>query len=351
MFNIEDYNYELPDDLIAQVPASMRDSSRLLFVKRDRGTITDRHFRELPHLLLPGDILVVNNTRVVPARLFGRKETGGHVEVLVLGRSGDEPRESNLRWCLLKSSKRPQRGTLLLFEKGVSGQVENLGEDGLVQISFQCPTSIDSFLDDEGVMPLPPYIKRKRDNGLSSLDRERYQTVFSRETGAVAAPTAGLHFTETLIEELRQTGILIVELTLHVGHGTFRPVRARDIRNHKLGEERFFLSEEAAEAINLCKRKGGRVIAVGTTVVRTLETLATSQDEISPGGGKTGLLITPGHTFHAVDGMITNFHLPKSSLLFLVSAFAGLDLVKRAYAWAVEKRYRFYSYGDAMMIV
>ena len=198
---------------------------------------------------------------------------------------------------------------------------------------------------------MPPYIKRPKDNALRPLDRDRYQTVFSKEKGAVAAPTAGLHFTETLIENLIRSGIAVVELTLHVGHGTFRPVRTKDIRKHQLGEERFMVSGETADAVNRCKKEGRRVIAVGTTVVRTLETLASPGGKISPGNGKTELLITPGHAFKIIDGMITNFHLPKSSLLFLVSAFAGLDLTKKAYLGAVEKKYRFYSYGDAMLIL
>ncbi len=349
MFNIEDYNYELPEDLIAQVPARTRDSSRLLYIRRDEGSVSDHHFFDLPRLLEPGDLLVINNTRVVPARLFGHKASGGQIEVLVLEHGGDPV--SDTRWCLLKSSKRPRKGSRLLFDSGISGLVEDLGKDGLVRIAFQGPISIDSILDAKGVMPLPPYIKRARDNGLQPLDRDRYQTVFSKEKGAVAAPTAGLHFTETLIEDLITSGIAVAELTLHVGHGTFRPVRTKDIRNHQLGEERFMVSGETADAINRCKKEGRRVIAVGTTVVRTLETLAGPGKEISPGNGKTELLITPGHAFKIIDGMITNFHLPQSSLLFLVSAFAGLDLIKKAYLGAVEKKYRFYSYGDAMLIL
>lgn len=350
MFNIEDYNYELPEDLIAQVPAPARDSSRLLAIKRDTGTISDHHFLDLPRLLKPGDLLVINNTRVVPARLFGHKASGGLIEALVLEHFDEEDSASNTRWCLLKSSKRPQIGTHLFFDVGISGLVEDLGKDGLVRIAFQGKASIDTVLDAEGIMPLPPYIKRARDDGHLQLDRERYQTIFSRTRGAVAAPTAGLHFTGPLIKRLEESGIGLAELTLHVGHGTFKPVRTRDIRKHQLGEERFMISEETADAVNRCKREGRRVIAVGTTVVRTLETLAGPGGRISPGTGKTELLITPGYEFKIIDGMVTNFHLPKSSLLFLVSAFAELELIRKAYAWAVEKKYRFYSYGDAMLI-
>jgi len=295
--------------------------------------------------------LVINNTRVVPARLFGHKSSGGQIEVLVLEHEYGGTPAPNTRWCLLKSSKRPRKGNRLLFDGGISGLVEDLGKDGLVRIAFQSPVPIDTILDAKGVMPLPPYIKRPKDNALRPLDRDRYQTVFSKEKGAVAAPTAGLHFTETLIENLIRSGIAVVELTLHVGHGTFRPVRTKDIRKHQLGEERFMVSGETADAVNRCKKEGRRVIAVGTTVVRTLETLAGPGGKISPGNGKTELLITPGHAFKIIDGMITNFHLPQSSLLFLVSAFAGLDLIKKAYLGAVEKKYRFYSYGDAMLIL
>ncbi len=351
MFNIEDYDYDLPEDLIAQVPAPTRDSSRLLAVERDMGTFSDHHFLDLPQLLKPGDLLVINNTRVIPARLFGRKASGGQIEVLVLDHDAHEASTANTRWCLLRSSKRPKKGGHLIFESGISGLVEEIGKDGLVRIAFQGKDTIDTVLDSEGIMPLPPYIKRQKHDPHRRLDRERYQTVFSRERGAVAAPTAGLHFTEPLMKKLKASGIELAELTLHVGHGTFRPVRTRDIRRHRLGEERFMIGAETADVVNRCKREGRRVIAVGTTVVRTLETLAHPEREISPGAGKTELLITPGYDFKIIDGMVTNFHLPKSSLLFLVSAFAGLELVKRAYARAVENKYRFYSYGDAMLIL
>jgi S-adenosylmethionine:tRNA ribosyltransferase-isomerase len=220
-----------------------------------------------------------------------------------------------------------------------------------MQITFQGTPSIDCLLEEKGYMPLPPYIKRARENGPSPIDRERYQTVFSRKKGAVAAPTAGLHFTDELIKTLHDSGISIVELTLHVGHGTFRPVRTKDIRNHKIGEESFTIEPDTAHAITSAKKDGRRVMAVGTTVVRALETVADQDGEITPRKGNTELFITPGFRFKVVDGMITNFHLPKSSLLLLVSAFGGLGLIKKAYYWAISKEYRFYSYGDAMMII
>ena len=351
MFDIEDYNYDLPEELIAQVPASSRDSSRLLVVERFQASVSDHHFFDLPRLLKPGDLLVVNNTRVVPARLSGRKESGGRIELLVLEQPDSEGPASNTRWCLAKSSRRPRAGSRLLFDNDVSGLVEERGEKGLVKITFEGLSSIDLVLEEQGVTPLPPYIKRDAEDPRSPMDRERYQTIFSRPEGAVAAPTAGLHFTGSLIAELEAKDISLVEITLHVGYGTFRPVMVRDIRKHSVGEERYIVDPGTADTINRAKGEGRRVIAVGTTVVRTLETLAGHGGDISPGEGTTNLLIVPGHPFKVIDGMITNFHLPRSSLLFLVSAFAGQGLIKKAYEWALEKKYRFYSYGDAMLIV
>lgn len=350
MYDLEDYDYDLPGELIAQVPASSRDASRLMVVDRSRGSLTDRLFFDLPGLLRPGDLIVVNNTRVIPARLFGRKESGGRIEVLVL--DGDEPPflGPEVRWCLLRSSKRPRKGSRLFFENDFAGLVEELGEDGLIRIRFDGPRPLNALMEETGTMPLPPYIRRQERDARCGLDRERYQTVYARIRGAVAAPTAGLHFTQPLMEALRGAGVLITELTLHVGHGTFRPVRTGDIRKHELGEEAYILEKETADAVNRARKEKRRVIAVGTTVVRTLETAVNDRGEVVPGRGKTGLLVTPGFSFRVVDGMITNFHLPKSSLLFLVCAFAGKDLIKKAYGRAIEERYRFYSYGDAMLI-
>ena len=351
MFDIEDYDYDLPEELIAQVPLPERDNSRLLVVDRSSGYMKNRHFLDLPELLLPGDLLVVNNTRVVPARIFGRKESGGRIEILVLEHADEKTKKPDTRWCLLRSSKRPRKGNRLFFENNLSGVVEDLGEDGLIQITFQGPRSIDSLLEESGMMPLPPYIRRKEKDPFSELDRERYQTVFAERKGAVAAPTASLHFTRNLLLRLEQAGISVVPLTLHVGHGTFRPVRTRDIREHRLGYEAYDLSRETARTIERSKSEGRRVVAVGTTVVRTLESVAGPKGVMKSGRGETDLLITPGYSFKVVDALITNFHLPRSSLLFLVSAFAGLDLIKEAYRTAIAKAYRFYSYGDAMLIL
>jgi S-adenosylmethionine:tRNA ribosyltransferase-isomerase len=351
MFDIEDYDYNLPGELIAQVPVPDRDKSRLLVVDRSAGSMKDRYFLDLPELLTSGDLLVVNNTRVVPARLFGRKESGGRTEILVLEHPDGEAKKPGARWCLLRSSKRPRKGSVLFFEKDLSGVVEDLGENGLIQINFRGPQSVDSLIEERGMMPLPPYIRRKQKDRLSELDRERYQTVFAEKRGAVAAPTASLHFTRGLLARLEQAGISVVQVTLHVGHGTFRPVRTRDIREHQLGYEEYDIDPKTAHAIERSKAEGRRVVAVGTTVVRTLESVATARGSLKSGRGKTDLLITPGFQFKMVDALITNFHLPRSSLLFLVSAFAGLELIRKAYEAAIAKAYRFYSYGDAMLIL
>jgi S-adenosylmethionine:tRNA ribosyltransferase-isomerase len=351
MFDIEDYDYNLPEQLIAQVPSPDRDASRLMVVDRDRRALTDCRFSDLPGLLKPGDLLLVNNTKVVPARLFGRKESGGRVEILVLEHGKHPAPGPTTRWCLLRSSKRPKRGSRLFFDNGFSGVVEALGDEGRLRIVFEGPRPFDAMLDDTGTVPLPPYIKRGEQDRRSQFDRERYQTVYAKERGAVAAPTAGLHFTERLVEKLKDAGVSMAELTLHVGHGTFQPVRTRDIREHQLGKEEYRVDAQTANAVNAAKQQGRRIIAVGTTVVRAVESVLDSKGTVGFGRGETDLLITPGFPFKVVDGMITNFHLPRSSLLFLVCAFAGINLMREAYHRAVEKGYRFYSYGDAMLIV
>ena len=352
MLKTEHYNYHLPENRIAQFPADKRDHSKLLRVDRSAGSLSDRRFFELPSFLGPQDLLVVNNTRVVPARIFGRKESGGKVEVLVLEHFNGDNRSGEPRLCLLKSSRRPKPGNRIFFDGTVSGEIQEVLDRGLTRISFTGgEKGIEGLLAEKGHLPLPPYIKRSEDVSLDILDRERYQTVYAEQAGAVAAPTAGLHFTEDLISVLRAGGVRVVPLTLHVGYGTFRPVETEDIRRHHLEEEQYFIEPHTARLINETKARGGKVFAVGTTVVRALETAWTMEKGVCAGGGKTGLLITPGFDFHVVDGLITNFHLPRSSLLFLVSAFAGYDLTKKAYVWAVEQQYRFYSYGDAMLIL
>jgi S-adenosylmethionine:tRNA ribosyltransferase-isomerase len=350
MFRLEDYDYELPAERIAQMPAYQRDHSRLLLLDRPTKVIKDYHFYDLPDLLLPGDSLVVNDTRVVPARLFGRKESGGRIEALVIQDGGTQERETRNRLCLLKSSKRPKVGSFLFFQGGISGKVRRLFDNGTALIAFGGEKPIEDLLRESGRMPVPPYIRRE-DESCESLDRRRYQTVYSKSEGAVAAPTAGLHFTVELLEKLKKKGIGVFPVTLHVGYGTFQPVRTADIREHKLVPELYRIDSAVSRAIGMCKASGGRVIAVGTTVVRTLESAAMKDGLVKPGEGKTDLMVTPGFPFKVVDALITNFHLPKSSLLFLVVAFAGLDSIRRAYSLAIERKYRFYSYGDAMLIL
>jgi len=351
MYRVEDYDYDLPVELIAQVPALRRDESRLLYVERSGEGISDHHFYDLPSLLRAGDLLVVNDAEVVPARLYGEKETGGRVEILVI----DHParplkRGQDRRWCLVKASKRPKEGSAIAFPDGLMGIVETLGENGKALLRFEGKHSLDYVLKKRGCLPLPPYIKRDNNDKRSEIDRERYQTIFSRYSGAVAAPTAGLHFTRDLLTALQSRGVTIVSITLLVGHDTFRPVRVQDIREHNLESESYTVSPNAASAIRRAKIEGRRVIAVGTTVVRALETVSHKKGAMTADSGSTDLLIYPGFGFQAIDALLTNFHLPRSSLLFLVAAFAGRELTLRAYQWAIEKRYRFYSYGDAMLI-
>lgn len=344
MYDIKDYDYYLPQELIAQLPLKERDKSRLMVLYRNKEKWEDKYFFELPRFINQNDLLVVNNSRVIPARLHGKKETGGKVEILVLEHRG------NVRTCLLKGSKRPKKGGTLIFEDGLLGKVEELLDDGKVRIRFECEGDLDTYLEKKGYVPLPPYIKRKKNDPLYRVDKERYQTIFAREKGSIAAPTAGLHFSPPLIKKILNSGANIAYITLHVGYGTFKPVRTRDIRRHEIGEEYFYVSRDTAEMIKKTREAGARIIAVGTTVVRALETVAMKEGEILEREGFTNLLITPGFRFKIVDALITNFHLPRSSLLFLVAAFAGLDLIKRAYKYAIQRRYRFYSYGDAMFI-
>jgi S-adenosylmethionine:tRNA ribosyltransferase-isomerase len=343
IFDIKEYDYYLPPKLIAQVPLKERDKSRLMILYKNKGEWEDRFFFELPLFVKEGDLIVVNNSRVIPARLYGRKTTGGKAELLVL--SG----EGNQRICLIKT-KKPKKGTVIVFENGLKGIIEEVLEDGKVKVSFDYNSDLNEYLEKKGYVPVPPYIKREKDDPLYAIDKERYQTIFAKEKGSIAAPTAGLHFSEELIKKLREKKVEISYITLHVGYGTFKPVKTEDIRKHEIGEEYYQIPQKTAELINKTKEKGGRIIAVGTTVVRTLETVALEEGRIVPKKGFTNLLITPGFKFRVVDALITNFHLPKSSLLFLVAAFAGLDLIKKAYEHAIQKRYRFYSYGDAMFI-
>ena len=331
--DVAEFDYELPEELIAQVPLPERDASRLLVLPRRTGAVQHRGVRELPALLAPGDVLVVNDARVIPARLHGHKQgTGGKVELLLV-----EPL-AGADWLALGQASKPLREGARVELLGSTVEIVQVREGG--ELVVRLPLQGDAlwrFLDEAGELPLPPYIE----HAPGAIDRERYQTVFARERGAVAAPTAGLHFTPALIEALRARGIQIAPITLHVGPGTFLPVRTQRVEDHRMHRERYCVPEESARAIAGAKR----VIAVGTTALRTLEA---SQGH--PGPGTTDLFITPGYAFLAVDGLLTNFHLPKSTLLMLVAAFAGLERIKSAYREAVGQRYRFFSYGDAMLI-
>ena len=339
---LKDFDYFLPPELIAQEPSPERDAARLMTLERKSGIIGEAGFAELAGLFREGDLLVLNDTRVIPARLNGAKESGGRVE-LFLVRKLMQPGEV---WqCLIRSSKPPRPGTVIRLAGEMAASLERRGEGETWEVSFSPEKGFEEWLERTGSMPLPPYIKR----AAGEHDRERYQTVFSREKGAVAAPTAGLHFTGELLQAIGNRGVEIVTLTLHVGLGTFLPVRVDDPRQHRMHREYFRIPEETAAAVSR-RSCGGRVVAVGTTTTRALEQAAMEDGTIRAGAGEADIFIYPGYAFKVVDALITNFHLPESTLLMLVSAFAGKELLFRAYAEAVQRRFRFYSYGDAMMI-
>ena len=349
---ISDFDFELPDELIAQRPAGQRDQSRMLVVNRARGTWADRLFSEFPSELRAGDTLVLNNTRVFPARLVGRREpTGGRAELFLISRL---PESDGMTWeALAKPARRLGVGALVAFGDGrLRAEVVGVAGEGPERIvRFEADGDLDQLLEEFGRMPLPPYIKRDEDDlATATEDRERYQTVYAERRGAIAAPTAGLHFTPRVLEEVRERSASVVEVTLHVGYGTFAPVRVEDLSEHRVAPESFEIDAYAAEEINRTRQRGGRIVAVGTTTVRTLETAADEGGTVRAGAGETGLTITPGYRFRAVDAMLTNFHLPRSSLLVLVGSFGGRELILAAYRHAVAARYRFYSYGDCTFI-
>jgi S-adenosylmethionine:tRNA ribosyltransferase-isomerase len=341
---LKDFDYFLPPELIAQQPSHKRDASRLMTVERRSGTIGEIGFAEVAGLFRDGDLLVLNDTRVIPARLAGVKESGGRVE-LFLVRKLMEPGEV---WqCLVRSSKAPRPGTVIRLAGDMVASVVKHGEGDTWIVSFSSEGGFEEWLDNTGSMPLPPYIKR----AAGENDRERYQTVFARERGAVAAPTAGLHFTGELLQAIEDRGVEIATITLHVGLGTFMPIRVDDPRQHRMHREFYRIPEDTAAAVNHRKRFGGRVVAVGTTTTRALEQAAMGERALRAGEGEADIFIYPGYAFKVVDALITNFHLPRSTLLMLVSAFTGKELLMRAYAEAVKRRFRFYSYGDAMVII
>lgn len=336
-----DFYYDLPEELIAQTPLKQRDSSRLLHLDRVSGEVMHRHFYDIIEYLQPGDCLVMNDSRVLPARLLGHRPTGGAVEVLLLRDLGDKQWE-----CLCKPGRKMQVGNEVIFGNGeLTATVTEVKDDGNRIVQFHYDGIFLEVLERLGKMPLPPYIREEL------ADQERYQTVYSREVGSAAAPTAGLHWTEDLLEKARKKGIKIAFVTLHVGLGTFRPVKADEIADHHMHSELCMLSAETAEILNETKRNGGRVICVGTTSCRTLESLVNNDGTFEAASKWTEIFIYPGYTFKAMDGLITNFHLPESTLVMLVSAFAGREHVLAAYAEAVKERYRFFSFGDAMCIL
>ncbi len=340
---VKDFTYDLPQNLIARHPSAQRDGSRLMLLNRSSGSIAEDTFSNLKAYLQPGDLLVMNDTRVIPARLFGRKTSGGRVEIFLLRRvpGGEE------RWeCLLRSSKKNREGQDILLESGMTAVVLSRIDSENWLIEFKGDEPFEVWLGREGHMPLPPYLQRDD----CSDDRERYQTVFANEPGAVAAPTAGLHFTHDLLEQLSANGIETAFLTLHTGLGTFQPVRVEYVEEHQIHSERFAIPHGTAEAVSRTKAAGGRVIAVGTTSARTLEYSAQQSGSVVAGNGEADIFIYPGFRFNVVDALITNFHLPESTLLMMVSALAGRESVLGAYREAVSRGFRFYSYGDAMFI-
>ncbi|MBF0204007.1 MAG: tRNA preQ1(34) S-adenosylmethionine ribosyltransferase-isomerase QueA [Desulfamplus sp.] len=405
MYLLSDYVYCLPEDQIAQQPSENREDSRLLRLDKKEAGISHHLFKDIENLLKPDDLVVINNTRVIPARLKGHKESGGKVEVLILDYAGGMVMQEKNGYfecdCMIRASKSPKPGTLLRLERraetlllsgiktgfssneerpesGINGKRVEFGNNrekvgsgdklearvecvngAIFTVRFLSPCSKDfdfyDVLENFGEIPLPPYILRndhtKNNNDLKHIDdKESYQTVYATEKGAVAAPTAGLHFTHSLMQNLVAKGIEFVDITLHVGYGTFIPVRVKDIREHQIHSEFFSIPEASAKAVNKAKSEGRRVIAVGTTSVRTLEYATDAQGKLHSGNGMCNLFIYPGYTFKMVDAMITNFHLPESTLLMLVSAFSGRDLILKAYKEAVDKKYRFFSYGDAMLL-
>ena len=340
---LEEFDFYLPEELIAQTPLLKRDTSKLLTINRKENTYEHKVFTDIIDYFNPGDTLVLNNTRVMPARLYGqKKDTGAAIEVLLL-----KNKEHNMWECLVKPAKRIKVGSIVSFGDGImEAECVKVLDDGFRYFEFKYEGIFQERLDELGTMPLPPYIKERL------TDKERYQTVYSKEVGSSAAPTAGLHFTNELLDKIKQKGVNIVYLTLHVGLGTFRPVSVENIEDHDMHSEYYTLDEETANVINETKKNGGRVFSVGTTSTRTLETIARDNDgEIVPASGWTNIFIYPGFEFKCVDGLITNFHLPKSSLIMLVSAFYNREKVLELYKIAVENKYRFFSFGDAMIII
>ena len=337
---LSDFDYELPEELIAQTPISKRDTSRLMILDKKTGEIVHKHFHDIIHELNKGDVLVLNDTKVIPARLIGTKEeTGAVIELLLLKDLGE-----NIWECLSRPAKRLKEGTIVTFSPKLKAKVVEKKEEGIVRVQLIYNGILMEILDELGEMPLPPYIHEKLQ------DKDRYQTVYAKNIGSAAAPTAGLHFTKELLDELKNKGVEILFITLHVGLGTFRPVEVENILEHHMHSEFYQMSKDVAEKLNLAKKEGRKIYAVGTTSVRTLETIMHKYHEFKECSGNTDIFIYPGFEFQAIDGLITNFHLPKSTLLMLVSALSSREIILHAYKIAVEEKYRFFSFGDAMFI-
>ncbi len=334
-----DFYYYLPENLIAQTPLAKRDKSRLMCIDRSKKSVEHLHFEDILCNLIEGDVLVLNNTKVLPARLYGRRGTGGKVEVLLL-----HPHSDDIWEALVKPGRKARAGELITFSDELSGEILEVLDSGNRKIRLIYEGDLDEILARVGEMPLPPYIHEKLE------DKDRYQTVYADVKGSAAAPTAGLHFTKELLGKIRAKGVIVTSVTLHVGVGTFRPVKEEDILKHDMHSEYYYISEETCEIINKAKREGRRVISVGTTSTRTLESVAVKKGELRAGSGFTDIFIYPPYEFEIIDGLITNFHLPESTLIMLVSAFAGYDFTMDFYKQAVEEKYRFFSFGDAMFI-
>ncbi len=342
---LNDFDFSLPEELIAQQPAPEREGSRLMCLERSKQAVTVGNFTDILDYFQSGDLLVVNDTRVIPARLLGNKPSGGKIEILLVRRIMTSSQEEWL--CMTRSSKPLRPGTFIELDGGIEAEILQEEEPPYRRVRFHCQGDFLQQVEKVGHLPLPPYIKRPD----SAADRSRYQTVFARESGAVAAPTAGLHFTDGILEQLRGKGVQILSLTLHVGLGTFLPVRVENIREHRMHAELYSIPQATADAVNTAKAEGRRVFALGTTSCRALETAATDGSRLQSGTGDSEIFIYPGYRFKLVDALITNFHLPKSTLLMLVSAFTGREFILSAYRRAVEERFRFFSYGDCMLIL
>ncbi len=337
---LNEFNYELPEELIAQVPIKQRDESRLMILDRKSETIEDKVFKNIIDYLEPGDCLVRNNTKVIPARLYGKKETGANVEFVLLHNI-----EGDIWECMVRPGNKLHEGTKVIFGEGILiAEILQTLEGGTRKVKFTYDGIFNEILDKIGLMPLPPYIHE------SLKDKDRYQTVYAKYNGSAAAPTAGLHFTPELLKKIEEKGIEIANVTLHVGIGTFRPVKEKNIEDHHMHTEHYYIKKEDADKINKTKKAGGRVISVGTTSCRTLETVADENGLVKETEGDTGIFIYPGYKFKCVDALITNFHLPESTLLMLVSAFSNREFILKAYKHAVDEKYRFFSFGDAMFI-